>query len=74
MSGRHYEGPPLDATYQHISERPFGDDDGETVYATEEETGAEVTENVPTPTATDTPAPVDDTGQTAITDWGGDGA
>ena len=70
MSSRRYKGPALDATYQHISERPFGADDGETVYATEPDAGREVAENVPVPETT-SPEPVDETGQTAITDWGG---
>lgn len=75
MSGvkRAYDGPTLDATYQHISERPAAiGRDGETVYATEAEpVGKERTENVPVPE----PRPSSDReGQTTFSDWGGEQA
>lgn len=52
MSGRTYEGPPLDGTYQHFSERPYGDEDGETVDVVEsdgDDPGEATVEGVPIP-------------------------
>lgn len=81
MSQRSYSGPALDATYQHITERPVkrtdgGDDEDmaalegedELVYATDpQEPGEERTEGVPLPI--EPPEPVDEDGQTRLEDW-----
>ncbi|QLG63100.1 hypothetical protein [Halorarum salinum] len=69
---RSYSGPALDATYQHISERPAAvGRDGETVYAIPEPEGQERTENVPMPEPEPDGPASDRAGQTTISDWGG---
>ncbi len=65
MSRREYDGPPLDGTYQHISERPYDDPDGETVAATDDPDGEVTTEAVPE--LVDGP---DEPGQSTLDDWG----
>jgi hypothetical protein len=78
MSGgrRSYDGPPLDGTVQHISERPYGGG-GETVEATPDADGEVTTEDVPL--SGDDPHEgrrevvrqrVDGDGQTTWDDWG----
>jgi hypothetical protein len=71
---RSYDGPPLDATYQYITERPSLDEQAEeTLYATDPEpVGEERTENVPTPESD--PDRPDVEGQSTWADWGGDQA
>ncbi|WP_435349737.1 hypothetical protein [Haloarchaeobius sp. HRN-SO-5] len=65
MTGRSYDGPALDYTWQSITERPELDDD-DTVYCTPAEPeGEETTENVPVP---DLDSDAD--GQTTFEDWG----
>lgn len=67
MSNRTYDGPPLDGTYQSLSEAPFWNE-GETVYATPPEPdGKETTENVPD---VDVDPEPDRSGQTTLADWG----
>jgi len=62
-----YDGPPLDATGQHITEAPYWQDAGETVDVLGgDEVGKETFENVPTPD--DDPDPKT-TGQTTLEDW-----
>ncbi len=83
MSKREYRGSPVDATYQHITERPALEDtdtDADTdvvdsvVYATDPEPAGEVT-------TTDVPILSDDDqddeqqrplvpGQTTLVEWG----
>lgn len=65
---RSYDGPALDATYQHITERPSLDKEADdVVYATDpEDTGEETTENVPTPETPESPAVE---GQSTLDDW-----
>lgn len=69
MGRRKYDGPALDGTFQHISERPaaLGDDDGETVDATPEDDGEVSVEGVHEVVDDDRP---DTTGQTRLDDWG----
>ncbi|AGB39774.1 hypothetical protein [Natronococcus occultus] len=75
MTRRDYQGPDLDATYQHISERPeldrLDEDAEDVVYATEAEQGEETTENVPIPGEDDEDQqrPLVP-GQTTLTEWG----
>lgn len=71
---RSYSGSSIDASYQHISERPALDEEAEdVVYATEpEDAGEERTENVPVPDSE--PEEIerpDADGQTTLSDWGG---
>lgn len=44
---RSYDGLPVDGGYRHFSERPYGSEDGETVYATGELEETEWTEGTP---------------------------
>ncbi|GGK74667.1 hypothetical protein [Haloarcula sebkhae] len=71
MSGRaSYDGPALDATGQHITERPELDDSGETVDVVDDRLdadGEERVENVPHPN--DGPERPDTDGQTTLDDW-----
>jgi len=68
MSGRSYEGDPIDGTYQPISEAPYWQGEGETVDVVDDtELGEEQTENVPIP---DGGTPEDVDGQTTLEDWG----
>ena len=70
MSRRSYDGPALDGTYQHISERPALDQDG-TVYATDPEpVGEERTEDVPVPDLDSDTEQSDRDTQTTFEDWG----
>lgn len=65
---RSYQGPALDGTTQHITERPYGDDDGEAVDvvdADQDADGDETVEDVPIPG--DRP---DVDGQSTWADWG----
>lgn len=71
---RSYTGPALDGEYQHISEAPHWQNDGETVYGTpKEDPGRIKSENVPG--SSDSP-PTPDTsaleGQTTLDDWSSD--
>lgn len=76
VASRKYDGKPIDATYQHLTERPYGGDDGETVYATEEPSGKERTvgeivfedDVKQKPHKTEHTRP-DTTGQTSCEDW-----
>jgi hypothetical protein len=72
MTGHSYDGPPLDATYQHISDAPaWRSDDGETVNVVDdEETGEISTENVPQPPQTPDERRPDADGQTTLDDFG----
>jgi hypothetical protein len=70
VSGRSFEGPPIDATGQYLTGAPYWTDDGtsETVDVLgNEATGTEAYHNVPTPGSDPTP---DTTGQTTLADWG----
>lgn len=71
MSSRNYRGPPIDAGYQHISERPSLEEQADdVVYATEPTTGEERTEGVPAiSTEDDEPTRPVVPGQTTIGEW-----
>ncbi len=72
MSGRSYEGAPLDGTVQYITERPELEKQAEdVVYATDpEDIGEERTEGVPEiGDDQDVERPAVD-GQTSFEDWG----
>lgn len=82
MSRRSHAGSRLDSTGQCFSERPYGDDDGETVEVVAsdgDDPGEETVENVPIPGERDEtpedPNPDDreqpaGDGQTIWTNWG----
>jgi hypothetical protein len=60
--------PELDLSWQSFQDRPYGDDDGETVYATDPEAqGQESTEGQPITGGVERP---DGAGQTTFDDWG----
>jgi len=70
MSGRSYQGPPLDETYQPISEAPHWQGDGETVAVVDADldAGGEVSvEDVPDLDGGGRP---DTEGQTTLDQWG----
>jgi len=69
MSGRSYDGPALDGTYQPISEAPYWQGEGETVDVVDDsDLGEERVENVPIPDGGEQPE--DAEGQTTLDDWG----
>jgi len=73
---RSYSGPPLDGTYQSISEAPHWQGDGKTVDVVDDEpVGRESTTNVPIPVPEPDAEPdlerPDRSGQTTWDDWGG---
>jgi hypothetical protein len=68
VSGRSYDGPALDGTFQPISEAPYWQGDGETVDATPADEGEVRAENVPVPDGGAERPDVE--GQTTLDDWG----
>ena len=69
MSGRSYEGPALDGTYQAITEAPYWQGDGETVDVVDNTpVGEATTEDVPVPDGGREHPDVD--GQSTLADWG----
>lgn len=65
VSGRSYDGPPVDGTVQHLSEAPHWQGEGETVDVVDDEpTGEETVEGVPA--FDDGP---DEPGQSRLDDW-----
>jgi hypothetical protein len=71
MTGRSYEGPPLDGSVQYLAEAPYWrSDGGETVdVVDDEETGEVSAENVPQPPQTPDERRPDVDGQTTFDDW-----
>lgn len=71
VASRDYDGPDLDGTVQHFSERPYGRANGETVQVVDSEgDGKEVTVGEPQLAGPDQDdRPEDVTGQTTLTDY-----
>ena len=67
MSGRSYDGPALDGTYQPISDAPYWQGEGETVDVVDDTpVGESRAEDVPVP---EVERP-DGDGQTTLDEWG----
>lgn len=68
MSGRSYDGTPIDGTVQHLSEAPYWQGEGETVEVIDDApVGEETVEDVPD--LSGNPETPDVDSQTTLDDW-----